>query len=396
MAESWPTLSDDQRLAWLRLIRTPRIGPALFQDLLNLYGSAQNAIEALPHMSARRGVRFKPADTGDIERELADASKLGARFLICGEPGYPPILAHTPRPPPIMCALMKSVDAPVNPTVALVGARNASAGGLALAKRMASDLGKSGVTVVSGLARGVDAAAHLGSLDTGTLAFTAGGLARPYPPEHSDLMARITDAGGAVYSEMPLTWVARAQDFPKRNRLVAGSSLGVVIVEAAKRSGSLITARQAGELGRLVMAVPGFPLDPRSDGPNSLIRDGATLVTNADDVLEEITPLLSQPAKWESPDAQLASGSAQLPLLREEKEQLSEYEPVDAQGEQAIEQAMGYSPVTADVLIESTGLPTAQVRVWLVENELVGRIIRSAGDRFAWSPDVASGDEALQ
>jgi DNA processing protein len=394
MAEGWPTLSDEQRLAWLRLIRTPRIGPALFQDLLNLYGSAQGAIEALPHMSARRGVRFQPADADDIEREMADAAKLGARFLICGEPGYPPVLAYTPRPPPILCALMNATDVSAKPTVALVGARNASAGGLALAKRMATDLGKAGVTVVSGLARGVDAAAHLGSLETGTLAFTAGGLARPYPPEHSDLMARIAGAGGAVYSEMPLTWVARAQDFPKRNRLVAGSSLGVVIVEAAKRSGSLITARQAGEFGRLVMAVPGFPLDPRSDGPNSLIRDGATLVTNADDVLEEIGPLLSQPAKWEPPSDQLRSLGDQLPLLRESKEARSEYEPVDAQGEQAIEQAMGFSPVTADVLIESTGLPTAQVRVWLVENELVGRIVRSAGDRFAWSPEKAGDDYA--
>ncbi len=389
MAEGWPTLSDAQRLAWLRLIRTPRIGPALFQDLLNIYGSAQGALDALPHMSARRGISFQPAPLADIEREIAEAERIGARFVASGEQGYPRALSHSPRPPPVLCAMMSSADIASKPCVALVGARNASAGGLTLAKRMAAELGDAGLAVVSGLARGVDAAAHLGSLETGTLAFTAGGLARPYPPEHADLMAQIVESG-AVYSEMPLTWVARAQDFPKRNRLVAGSSLAVVVVEAAKRSGSLITARQAGELGRLVMAVPGFPLDPRSDGPNSLIRDGATLVTGAADVLEDVSPMLARPASWDASNSSAEVGKGQLPLLKEEEPSSLGYTPTDADAESLIEQAMGFSPVSADTLIESTGVPTAQVRVWLVENELIGRIIRSPGDRFAWNPDAAS------
>lgn len=389
MAEGWPTLSDAQRLAWLRLIRTPQIGPALFQDLLNIYGSAQGALDALPHMSARRGISFQPAPLADIEREIAEAERIGARFVASGEQGYPRALSHSPRPPPILCAMMSSADIASKPCVALVGARNASAGGLTLAKRMAAELGGAGLAVVSGLARGVDAAAHLGSLETGTLAFTAGGLARPYPPEHADLMAQIVESG-AVYSEMPLTWVARAQDFPKRNRLVAGSSLAVVVVEAAKRSGSLITARQAGELGRLVMAAPGFPLDPRSDGPNSLIRDGATLVTGAADVLEDVSPMLARPASWDASNSSAEVGKGQLPLLKEEEPSSLGYPPTDADAEALIEQAMGFSPVSADTLIESTGVPTAQVRVWLVENELIGRIVRSPGDRFAWNPDAAS------
>lgn len=389
MAEGWPTLSDAQRLAWLRLIRTPRIGPALFQDLLNIYGSAQAALDALPHMSARRGISFQPAPLADIEREIAEAERIGARFVASGEQGYPRALSHSPRPPPVLCAMMSSVDIASKPCVALIGARNASAGGLTLAKRMAAELGDAGLAVVSGLARGVDAAAHLGSLETGTLAFTAGGLARPYPPEHADLMAQIVESG-AVYSEMPLTWIARAQDFPKRNRLVAGSSLAVVVVEAAKRSGSLITARQAGELGRLVMAVPGFPLDPRSDGPNSLIRDGATLVTGAADVLEDVAPMLARPASWDASNSSAEVGKGPLPLLKEEEPSSLGYTRTDADAESLIEQALGFSPVSADALIESTGVPTAQVRVWLVENELIGRIIRSPGDRFAWNPDAAS------
>lgn len=382
-------LSDAQRLAWLRLIRTPRIGPALFQDLLNIYGSAQGAIDALPQMSARRGVSFQPADTNEVEREIAEAERIGARFVANGEQGYPQALSHSPRPPPILCAMMSSNEVASKPCVALVGARNASAGGLTLAKRMASELGAAGIAVVSGLARGVDAAAHLGSLATGTLAFTAGGLARPYPPEHADLMVQIAEKG-AVYSEMPLGWVARAQDFPKRNRLVAGSSLAVVIVEAAKRSGSLITARQAGELGRLVMAVPGFPLDPRSDGPNSLIRDGATLVTSALDILEDIQPMLARPADWARTERHVESPSGSPPLLREERSTSTGYIPTSSDAEALIERAMGFSPVSADTLIETTGVPTAQVRVWLVENELIGKIVRSPGDRFAWNP-TASG-----
>ena len=383
MTAGGPQVSDAQRLDWLRLIRTPRVGPALFQDLLDLYGTAANALEALPEIGRRRGIAFRPADQGDIEREMDEARRIGARFVIPGEAGYPRTLTHGARPPPVLCALIQDTAVCERPAIAMVGARNASAGGLTLARRIAAELGQAGFVTVSGMARGIDAASHLGSLETGTLAFLAGGLARPYPPEHAHLMSRIVDNGGAVYSEMPLEWVARAQDFPRRNRLVAGSSQCLVVIEAARRSGSLITARQAGELGRLVMAVPGFPLDPRSEGPNSLIRQGATLVTCAQEVIEEISPTLDKPLDWAMPDASDQTGKTSL--LREGEVSPSGFANPDSTSERALEEAMGYSPLSADDLIAATGIPTPVVRVWLVENELAGRVVRSAGDRFAWS-----------
>ena len=281
----------------------------------------------------------------------------------------------------MLCALIEQLDIADRPAVGIVGSRNASAGGLSLARRMAVELGGAGVAVVSGLARGMDAAAHMGALATGTIAFTAGGLARPYPPEHGDLMHHISRQGGAVYSEMALDWSARAQDFPRRNRLVAASSLGLVVVEAAARSGSLITARQANELGRLVMAVPGFPLDPRSEGPNGLIREGATLVRNCADVLDEVRPLMAQGQHGlPAPGATLLEdGAPDYQSLGEELLQ-------DADG--VLESVMGFSAIAVDELIAATGLPTGLVRAWLLENELADRLTRYPGDRFAWKPDA--------
>ncbi len=386
MVDNPPLLEDSERLAWLRLIRTPGIGPARFADLLDVFGDAQSALEGLPELTGRRGTAILPVQAEHAEREMEEAQKLGARFVAVGEPGYPATLCHTDRPPPVLCALVRDLSVGTRPMVAMVGARNASAGGLSLAKSMAAELGGAGMVVVSGLARGVDAAAHVGALKTGTIAFMAGGLAKPYPPEHVDLMHRIVDDGGAVYSEMPLGWTARAQDFPRRNRLVAGSSLGVVVVEAAKRSGSLITARQAGEAGRLVMAVPGFPLDPRSDGPNSLIREGATLVTNAKDVMGELAPLIDQAGNG----GDVPSASISRQLFREGDTAAPRYDSNATMSdaiEEALEALMSHSPASADTFIETTGAPASVVRVWLFENDLAGRVVRYPGDLWAWNPD---------
>lgn len=386
MADSWPVPEDAQRFAWLRLIRTPRIGPATFRDLINQYGSAQTALDALPEMTARRGRPIKPVDSTTVEKEMADAAKIGARFVIIGEETYPPLLAKIDHPPPVLCVLAQTKERLHRPAVGLVGSRNASAGGITLAKQMAQELGEAGFLVISGLARGMDAAAHTGALRTGTIAFTAGGLARPYPPEHGDLMKAIVAQGGAIYSEMPIDWTARAQDFPRRNRLVAASGLGLVVVEAANRSGSLITANQAAEMGRLVMAVPGFPLDPRSAGPNRLIRNGATLVRNAKDVMEEIAPLLQSSAV--SSDADEPQLFGQTPYRLEEGDQSFDRDGIPQDADERLAQAMTYSPVAADDLIAATGIATGAVRAWLLENELADRLVRYRGDRFAWNPET--------
>ncbi len=375
------SLSDQERLAWLRLIRTPRIGPATFFDLIHRYGSAEEALAALPTIGYRHGVAMRPANENTIRHEIDEAHRHGAHFVAVGEAGYPSNLAELERPPPILCVRANSGFVAVSPAVSIVGSRNASAAGLTWAKAAAQDLGEAGLIVVSGLARGIDASAHLGALGTGTWAFFAGGLASTYPPEHTKLADEIVDKGGALYSEMPLGWTARAQDFPRRNRLVAGSSLATIVVEAARKSGSLITAKQATEMGRLVMAVPGFPLDPRSEGPNALLRDGATLVRDAVDILAELGPMLANPRL----SNQTGPSSSLFGRLEEPKR--PQAPEADPPAESILEGAMSLTFLSADRLIEVTGLPAHTVRVWLLENELTGRIIRSAGDLFAWNPD---------
>ncbi len=378
-----PDLTDQQRLDWLQPIRTPRVGPALFQDLINHFGSAATALDSLTQMAKRRGAAIVAFDRGEAAREMEAADKLGAVFVALGEAAYPAALVHVSRPPPLLCVLINDPTIAKRPCVGMVGSRNASAGGLSLARAMAKDLGEAGYAVASGLARGIDAAAHMGSLKTGSIAFVAGGLSQPYPPEHGNLMQEMAQQDGAVYSEMPLRWRARAQDFPKRNRLVAGASLGLVVVEAARRSGSLITARQAGEMGRLIMAVPGFPLDPRAEGPNSLLRDGATLVRDARDVMEELLPL--KQGEHYSP----GQANSQLSLLAEEDcdPQFSSGASDSQAGDDVdriLSTALSHNPTTADVLIEATGVPANAVRAWLLEHELAGQIERSHGDRYGW------------
>ena len=300
--EGPPRLSDRQRLSWLRLIRTPNVGPASFRDLINRFGSAEAALEILPELMISGGaIRVaRIPSIAEAEAELEAAGRAGARFVGIGEADYPPLLKNMDHPPPLLA--VKGEGAVFRlPTIAIVGARNASLAGIKMARMLAADLGRDGYGIVSGLARGIDTAAHQGSLSTGTIGVLAGGLDVPYPPENAGLCDEIAERGGAVVSEMPFGWQPRAQDFPRRNRLVAGMALGLVVVEAAQRSGSLISARLAGEMGRLVFAVPGSPLDPRAAGANGLLKDGATLVTEAADISGAIAPLAGAHAPRTAP-----------------------------------------------------------------------------------------------
>ena len=360
-----PRLSERQRLNWLRLIRTPNVGPSTFRDLINRFGSAEAAIEILPELTLSGGASRGPLipSASEAEAELDLARRAGARFVGIGEPDYPPLLKRMDYPPPLI-AIKGNAAVFTLPPVAIVGARNASLAGIKLARMLAADLGREGYAVVSGLARGIDTAAHQGSLATGTVAVLAGGLDRPYPPDNIDLCNDIAERG-AVVSEMPFGWEPRAQDFPRRNRIISGLSLGLVVVEAAKRSGSLISARLAGEMGRLVFAVPGSPLDPRAAGANGLLKDGATLVTEAADIISAIAPLAGKsiappPAFDDPPDFSAAS-------------------PADDSDRRRVIEALGPTPVGIDELIRHTGLHPAQVFMILLELDLAGRLERHAG-----------------
>ncbi len=362
-------LTPAQRVSWLRLIRTDNVGPSTFRTLINRFGSADAALRALPELTRRGGGRHARIPTlAEVEDELASVDRMGARIVALTDPDYPPHLRHGANPPPILTIIGGSALAHEK-TVGIVGARNASAAGRRMAQLLAQDLGEAGYVIVSGLARGIDGAAHKASLERGTLAVMAGGIDHIYPREHDDLAREIVASGGALITEMPLGWEPRARDFPRRNRLVAGISLGVVIVEAAKRSGSLITARLAVEQNREVFAVPGSPLDPRAEGGNHLIQQGAKLVTSARDILDELThadpsrlPLFESPL--DDPDTQ-----PDTPPSENERDQLIE--------------ALSPTPTAIDVLIETTALSAASIQMLLLELELAGRIERSSGQLVA-------------
>ena len=282
-------LSEEQRIDWLRLIRSDNIGPRTFRDLVNYYGGARGALNALPTLARRGGASgTRICSRANAEAELKACRARGIELIALGEPDYPARLTMIDDAPPLL-GVRGQLAILARSLIAIVGSRNASAAGVKFAERLARDLGEAGYGTVSGLARGIDAAAHRASLATGTIAVLAGGHERIYPAEHVDLLDRIVVDGAAV-SEMPLAWEPRARDFPRRNRLISGLSVGVVIVEAARRSGSLITARLAGEQGREVFAVPGSPLDPRAEGTNGLLKQGAILVTEAADVISAIEP----------------------------------------------------------------------------------------------------------
>lgn len=272
------TLSRPERIAWVRLARTPRIGPLTFHRLIARFRTASAALEALPRVS-----NLSAAGEDRATAEIEGVEALGARLIASCEPDYPPLLAQLDAPPPLL-AIRGDPQWLKRPTIAIVGSREGSASALMFAERIAADLGEAGFTIVSGLARGVDASAHKGALNTGTVGVLAGGLDHPYPPQNLKLHEALC-ARGAVVSEAPLGSIPRARDFPRRNSIISGVSRAVVIIEAALRSGSLITARAAADQGRDVMAAPGSPLDPRARGSNALIKQGATLIENAEDVI---------------------------------------------------------------------------------------------------------------
>jgi DNA processing protein len=354
-------LSDTERLDRLRLIRSANIGPRTFRTLLRHCGDAATALERLPEL-ARRGGAGRPGricSEEDARAELAACKKLGVSLVAPGEAAYPPRLAAIDDAPPLL-AVRGALDALMRPMIAIVGSRNASGAGLKFAQSLARDLSDAGFVIISGLARGIDQAAHRASIAGSTVAVLAGGLDRIYPPEHEDLLFALLETGAAI-SEMPLGHVARAHDFPRRNRLISGASLGIVVVEAAQRSGSLITARMAAEQGREVFAVPGSPLDPRAAGTNDLIKQGATLATEAADIINAVQPIMARPIALEEPD-----------------DEYSEADP-DAGERARIVALLGPSPIGLDDLIRMAGTSPAIVRTVLLELELAGRLERHGG-----------------
>ena len=362
------TLTPLQRTAWLRLLRTENIGPATFRQLLNRFGSAEAALDALPELLHRTGKSVRLTTQAQAEDEIAGRHRYGAELIASCEPRYPELLTHIPAAPPLV-TVAGGANLDWQRTAGIVGARNASSAGIKMTRLLATDLGQRGYTVVSGLARGIDAAAHRASLLTGTVAVLAGGIDRIYPSENIPLAQEILDHGGALLTEMPLGWEPRARDFPRRNRLVSGLSLGIVVVEAAKRSGSLITARLALEQNRDVFAVPGSPLDPRAEGGNALIQQGARLITNAQDVIDILGS--ADPARNALFD-------------RDWEPDLHHDEPPPGEDDRSrLLSALGASPVDVDELVRQCGLSASATQMLLLELDLAGEIEWSSGQLVA-------------
>ena len=353
---------DEDPAEWLRLIRSRRIGPATFHRLLADHGSVSAALRALPQIAQAAGVEnYELCPLGVVRAEMAQARAAGARMLCWGQAGYPAALQEVTDAPPVLWA-QGDVALLARPMVALVGARNASSLGLRMARRLGEGLGAAGLVVVSGLARGVDAEAHQAALQTGTVAVQAGGVDHIYPLENARLAADIL-AQGCRISEQPMGCEPQTRHFPMRNRIISGLSRAVVVVEAAIRSGSLITAEAALEQGREVFAVPGHPFDARAAGCNRLIRDGAALVRSTADVLEglQIGPSLRV--------------VAQVPEFVPEKRQFKDVTALHSQ----ILSRLGPSPIAEDQLIRDLDVPAALVTQELVTLELDGRILRQSG-----------------
>jgi DNA processing protein len=389
-------LTDEQRLDWLRLIRSEKVGPRTFRALVNQFGGAGAALDALPDLARRSGrLMLRVASRAEAEKEMAEAARLGVRFVAMGEPDYPKALQAVETAPPLI-GVRGSTDILSRPGVAIVGSRNASAAGLAFTERLARQLGEAGYVVVSGLARGIDTRAHKAALGAGTVAVLAGGHDRVYPANNEPLLHAILDHGGSIVSEMPMGWEPRGRDFPRRNRIVSGLSYGVVVVEAARRSGSLITARFALEQGREIFAVPGSPLDPRAEGTNDLIRDGATLCTSGDDVVAVLEPLIAAgPRPGEG--AQETGTAGAIEELWDELDWLDVApaptrvissladlaEPEEGAPSSETDRLMallGPSPVAVDELARLSGLSIRTVQMTLLELEIAGRLERHGGN----------------
>ncbi|MGR3364448.1 MAG: DNA-processing protein DprA [Maritimibacter harenae] len=372
-----PPPSAEDRVAWLRLLRSRRVGVSTFFRLLGEHDTAPAALEALPGVAKAAGVDdYEVCPLAVVEQEMAWAETCGARMLCFGEEAYPPLLSQIPDPPPILWA-MGNVALLHAPAVAIVGARNASSLGTRMARRLATDLGQAGQVVVSGLARGIDTAAHTAALPTGTIAVMAGGVDVVYPSENTVLGEEIV-RGGLRLSEAPMGLAPQARHFPRRNRIISGLARAIVVVEAAGKSGSLITAEQALEQGREVFAVPGHPFDARAAGCNRLVRDGATLVRGAQDVLDGLAPAPEEVA----PGGEATDHPAlpmDIPAPTPETRTLSDSVALHRQ----ILDRLGPSPVSEDQLVRDLDLPTGAVASELTTLELDGRIERAPGGMIA-------------
>lgn len=365
-------LSEEERIAQLRLIRSANIGPATFSDLLKHCGNGINALEMLPELASRGGRKnIKICSLRAAEQELEYHKRVGARLIAIGEPDYPKHLLHIDSPPPLI-SVLGGAALSNEKMVAIVGARNASLSGRKLAAQFARELGQAGFTIASGLARGIDVAAHDAATPSGTIAVFAGGIDILYPPEHRPLLNAILEHGGSAISEMPIGWKPRGRDFPRRNRLISGLSLGVIIIEAAKASGSLHTARYALEQNREILAVPGSPLDPRSEGTNNLIRQGATLTRFPKDVLDalalQIEPRMDLVSKPEAFDL---------------SETNTQFEEPNEALRQKVLSALGPTPTDLDEIIRFAKGDTRSVSVILLELEIAGRIERHRGNKVS-------------
>jgi DNA processing protein len=367
---SIPSLDEKEKIAWLRLIRTENIGPITFYHLLQSFGTAQKAIEALPTLSRKggrlKGLKLCTPDAAIAEMQALEA--LGGKMIFAAEATYPLSLSAIEDAPPVLSVLGNARLLNL-PCIGIVGARNASLNGRKFAEKLAKDLGTGGQMVVSGLARGIDAAAHAGGLATGTIACVAGGVDNIYPPENTALYHRIRNEG-CIVAESPLGMEPMAKHFPKRNRIISGLSAGIIVVEATVKSGSLITARMAAEQGRDVYAIPGHPFDPRAAGPNKLIQDGATLVLDAGDILQNLADFsgtrqtLSEPsqAAWQPEDLSENDAEAVRDIIL---------------------QNLSSTPVTVDELVRTCHLTIPAAQMILLELEIAGRIQRLPGNRVA-------------
>jgi len=358
---------DRDRFDRLRLIRSPNVGPVAYRQLIDRFGSAGRALKAIPDLAARGGARsFRIADERGIGQEILSVERLGGRHVFLGDHDYPALLGEADSAPPVLMARGR-LDITPRPMVAMVGARNASAAACRFARTLAQDLGARGCVVVSGLARGIDTAAHIGSIQSGTVAVIACGLDVVFPPENAELQERIATEG-LLLTEHPPGTDPLARHFPARNRIIAWMTQGTVVVEAAPRSGSLLTARLATEEGREVMAVPGFPLDPRAQGCNALIREGATLVQSAGDILETIGRIDGR-----------AVGQPSLPFAGPP--------PVDiTEGDRRrVLSLLSMTPVAVDEIVRQSGCTPGATQTALLELEIAGRLVRHAGGRVSLS-----------
>lgn len=366
MNPSAQPLTQDEAFARIRLLRSPNIGPISFRQLLVRFGTARAALDALPDLAARGGKGYRVAPEARVSAEVTALRSAGGRYVFHDSPEYPPLLAELDSAPPILM-VRGDLALAARPTVAIVGARNASAAAVKLARMFAGELAEAGFIVVSGLARGIDGAAHQASLAGGTIGVIASGIDVTYPPEHADLQAAVATQGLLVAEQPPGT-EPLARHFPSRNRIIAGLARGTVVVEAAPKSGSLITARLAGEYGREVMAIPGSPLDSRAQGCNQLIREGAVLVQSAADVIELLSAFDGTPrSTFREP---VAAGWADLA-------DAADADPAD------VADLLTTAPVAVDELIRQSGESPAAVQLALLELELAGRLVRHAGGRVS-------------